>query len=175
MLSPLVDAWLKAMSVRVWVNVPNVALIGGSDSTAQLWDLASGTAIGPPLAHQGTVNAVAFSRDGKTLLTGSRDKTARLWDTATGKGIGPPFIHSGPVTQVAFWHDDKTVLTAGEDKIARFWQLSMPAEGDPDQLDLWAQVITGLELEANGGVRVLRPADWHERREKLKRSGFQIP
>jgi WD40 repeat protein len=34
------------------------------------------------MAHQDTVEAVAFSPDGKTVITGSRDKTARLWDVA---------------------------------------------------------------------------------------------
>ena len=114
--------------------------------------------------------AVAFSFDGKTILTGSRDNTARLWDAVTGKPVGPSFLHPGPVQQVAFWHDGKTVLTAGEDKISRFWQLPTPMAGDAEQLELWSQVVTGMELEANGGVRVLTAATWHERRSKLKDS-----
>jgi WD40 repeat protein len=33
------------------------------------------------LEHQEEVFAVAFSADGKTVLTGSADETARLWST----------------------------------------------------------------------------------------------
>src|SRR5439155_4330801 len=43
---------------------------------------------GPILSHQAPVRSLAFSRDGKTVLTGSVDKTARLWEAATGKPIG---------------------------------------------------------------------------------------
>ena len=39
--------------------------------------------------------AVAFSPDGKTVLTGSDDKTARLWDAATGQPVGPPLAAPG--------------------------------------------------------------------------------
>ncbi len=150
-------------------------LTGSTDNSARLWEAATGKQIGPPLIHQGRVNAVAFSRDGKTVLTGSRDKSARLWDVATGKPLGPPLLHPGPVQHVAFWYDGKTVLTAEEDKMARFWQLSKPVEGDADQLELWSQVVTGMELEANGGMRVLDAATWQERHRKLKDSGFHGP
>ena len=48
--------------------------------------------------HQGWVMAVAFSPDGKLILTGSRDQTARLWEAGTGKPIGTPLVHQGVVT-----------------------------------------------------------------------------
>ena len=65
--------------------------------------------------------AVAFSPDGKAVLTGSDDKTVRLWDAATGKPIGPPWPHQGRGLAVAFSPDGKTVLTGSDDKTARLW------------------------------------------------------
>ncbi len=67
------------------------------------------------LSHKDAVNAVAFSPDGKTVLTGSGDKSAQLWETATGKPLGPPLQHQNTVTAVAFSPDGKTVLTASAD------------------------------------------------------------
>ena len=64
---------------------------------------------------------MAFSPDGKTVLTGSNDKTARLWDAATGQPLGLPMMHQDGVRAVAFSPDGKTVLTGSEDKTARLW------------------------------------------------------
>ena len=69
-----------------------------------------GQAVGQTLPHQGPVRAVAFSPDGKTVLTGSDDKTARLWVAADGQPLVQPCrIWLGPA--VAFSPDGKTVLT----------------------------------------------------------------
>ena len=55
---------------------------------------------------------MAFSPNGKTVVTGSWDNTARLWEAATGKPIGLALQHQGQVLAVAFSPDvPKTVLT----------------------------------------------------------------
>ena len=59
---------------------------------------------------------MAYSPDGKTVLTGSDDNTARVWDAATGQPIGPPLTHQGPVGAVAYSPDGKTVLTGSGDR-----------------------------------------------------------
>jgi hypothetical protein len=62
--------------------------------------------------HNSPVSSVAFSPDGKTVLTGSSDGTARLWDAATGKSVSPPMKHGSLVYSVAFSPDGKTIMAA---------------------------------------------------------------
>jgi WD40 repeat protein len=61
----------------------------GLDSTARLWDAASGKEIrrfeGYP--DWDWVESVAFSTDGWQVPTGSGDNTVRLWDAASGKEL----------------------------------------------------------------------------------------
>lgn len=39
--------------------------------------------------------------------------------------------------------------------------------GRPEHLDLWAQVRTGLELDADGSARILDSEEWPKRRPRL--------
>ena len=69
------------------------------------------------------VNSVAFSPDGKRVLTGRRDDDgAILWDASTGEQIrvftGASLIR---VTSVAFSPDGKRVLTGSWDHTAILW------------------------------------------------------
>ena len=76
------------------------------------------------------VEAVAFSPDGKTVLTGGEDGTARLWRVDSGQMLGQPLRQGDQylpaartVDAVAFSPDGKTVLTGGYDGTARLWNV----------------------------------------------------
>jgi WD40 repeat protein len=102
-------------------------VLTGSWPDAQLWDAATGDALGEPLVHYCGVLAGLFSPDGRTLLTGSADHTARLWDRATGRPIGHPLWHNDRVTVLAWANDGNTILTGGEDDTVRLWEATPSA------------------------------------------------
>jgi WD40 repeat protein len=52
------------------------------DTTARLWDAASGKPVGEPMKHEGFVTSAQFSPDGQRIVTASFDTKARLWDAA---------------------------------------------------------------------------------------------
>jgi WD40 repeat protein len=147
-------------------------LTGSDDYTARLWEVAAGRPLGPPLRHQAIVRGLAFSPDGQVLLTGSGDGTGRLWAAATGQPLGPPLRHqAGVVSSVAFSPDGKTVVTGGDDKTARLWSVPGPVSGAPERITVWAQVLTGLELDKYGEITVLDADTWQQRRQRLAELG----
>jgi WD40 repeat protein len=56
------------------------------------------------MRHESEVRDLAFSPDGKTILTGSLGKEARLWDAATGQLIAV-LGHQGQTSATAFSPD----------------------------------------------------------------------
>jgi len=79
------------------------------------------------MTHKGSVNAVAFSLDGRYIVSGSTDYTARVWDAATGKEIAR-MTHTARVDSVAFSQDGKFVVSGSKDKTARVWEAATGKE-----------------------------------------------
>jgi hypothetical protein len=94
----------------------------------------------------------------------------RFWDAATGKPLGKPLPRGAPGV-CALSPDGKTLLQGGGDPTARLWRVPAPLEGDPENIRLWIEVNTGLELDAGGAVVELDAAAWRERWQRLENRG----
>lgn len=107
----------------VALSVDGKRLVTGSfDTTAILWEAASGKQLQTFQGHTGDVHGVALSADGKKMVTGSRDKTAILWEAATGKKLQTFQGHTDEVSSVALSADGKQVVTGSYDKTAILWE-----------------------------------------------------
>jgi WD40 repeat protein len=65
--------------------------------------------------------SVAFSPDGRFLLSGSVDRTVRLWDAKSGVELAVMRGHDQGVTNVAFLPDGRHVISESWDKSVRLW------------------------------------------------------
>jgi WD40 repeat protein len=105
----------------------HLALTGSWDY-ARLWDVATGHELKTLEGHLGGFSAVAFSRDGRALLTGSdhQDSSAKLWDVATGEVRQTFRGYSTPVRTVVF-SPDGTTLHIGSNFTGEIWDLRIGA------------------------------------------------
>jgi RNA polymerase sigma factor (sigma-70 family) len=98
-----------------------------------LWSVLNGEPVAKPLPHPKQVYALAFSPNGKLLLTVSGGITLvrggitcageiRLWDVQTGKQVGQVWDNAEPVEQLAFGPDGKEVLAVVQGN-AITWQV----------------------------------------------------
>ncbi|KIK23348.1 hypothetical protein PISMIDRAFT_65472, partial [Pisolithus microcarpus 441] len=89
--------------------------------------------------HTDGVWSVAFSSDGKRIVSGSWDKTVRVWDAERGVQIGSHLEgHTDKVNSVAFSPDGKRIVSGSDDKTVRVWdaergvQIGSHLEGHTD-------------------------------------------
>ena len=77
-----------------------------------------------PLGHSSSVSSVAFSPDGRLILSGSWDNTLKLWGVETGMEIRTFVGHSSFVSSVAFSPDGRMALSGSKDKTLKLWNIA---------------------------------------------------
>ena len=102
-----------------------------AQGSARVWDAMTGNEIAR-MTHAGSVLSVAFSPDGKYVISGGCKQIgttnelfcpqgiARVWEAATGKEISQ-MIYDGAVTAVAFSPNGDYVVAGSSDNTARVW------------------------------------------------------
>jgi WD40 repeat protein len=97
---------------------------GGYDRTIRIWDfnLTAKDDTGKPQpqtvatlsGHEGTIFALAYSDDGKLLLSGASDEAARLWDAMVGRQMYKFTPDDGIIRSVSVSAFDEGVHLGGE-------------------------------------------------------------
>jgi WD40 repeat protein len=105
-----------------------VLATGGSDNTIRLWDLATARTIRILSGDTSSVEEIAFSPDGNTIvatgIAGTTDNNVSLFSVASGQLERVLAGHSGAVYTVKFFPDGKAVVSGGADLNARIWDVA---------------------------------------------------
>ncbi|KIK21039.1 hypothetical protein PISMIDRAFT_681748 [Pisolithus microcarpus 441] len=130
--------------------------------------------------HSDGVLSVAFSPDGRRVVSGSSDMTVRIWDAERGVQIGSLLQgHTDWVWSVAFSPDGKRIVSGSRDWTVRVWdaemgvQIGSPLQGLTSQVSSVAfspdgkRIVSGLTdstvrvWDAEMGVQIGSPLQGH--------------
>ncbi len=78
--------------------------------------------------HIGRVFAVAFSPDGRRIVTGAEDNTAKVWDAANGTNLLTLKGHAYWVMSAAYSPDGQRIVTGSYDLVAKVWEAATGRE-----------------------------------------------
>ncbi|MBP1703030.1 MAG: repeat, subgroup, partial [Chloroflexi bacterium] len=131
---------------------------GSSNNLVYLWstdDLGTGLAANGEgfitrelTGHSGAITSLAFSPDGRWLITGSTDQTLRLWNLlSSNPGQNPLVImgHSADVNALAVSSEPAWLASASADGSLRLYNLTRP---NPAALPLTFSLVTTDTLRA---------------------------
>ena len=88
---------------------------------ARLLDAESGELLKTFEGHAGPARSVAFSTDGKQLVTASGDRTVKLWDVSDASCYATLEGHTDAVMSAALSPDGHTVVSCSNDQTTRVW------------------------------------------------------
>ena len=90
--------------------------------------VAQDVAVFPQLGHTSEVYSVAFSPDGRHVVSGAGDSTIKLWNVATGREIRTFSGHSSNVFCIAFSPDGRQVISGSYDETIKIWDVTTGRE-----------------------------------------------
>jgi WD40 repeat protein/class 3 adenylate cyclase len=168
--------WLEEDLVRVWdvrtgrleraIRAPagpfavsfspdgrRLAIGGVDEPVGGVFDVRSGRRVLSLDGHEGGINDIDWSPDGRWIATTSNDSTGRIWDAASGRSR---FVLFGPAGALnhADWSPDSGRLVIGYgDGSARLWEIS--EGGAREDVALSSQVnrssVWGVAFSPDGG------------------------
>lgn len=83
------------------------------DYTMTSWDVNTGELKTTLEGHTGPITSMAFSSDGKTLVTSSWDRSVRIWDVATGDNKYTFKKHTDGVKKIIFYPKSNIFAAVG--------------------------------------------------------------
>jgi len=109
--------------ISVAISIDGRRIASGGGRTIKVWDAQNGgEALLALREHESVVTIVAFSTDGKRIVSGGFDKAIKVWDAEQG---GEALLtlrgHEGRVRSIALSADGRRIVSGSDDKTVRLW------------------------------------------------------
>jgi len=119
----------------------------------KIWDATTGNLVTKFKGHRYTVTCLAWTADGRTLISGSLGDSIRTWNTTTWQQITVLTGHTSlsmSILAIAISPNDHTIASASFDGTAQLWNLE---NGQPIGPPLQhAKSVSCVALSADGNL-----------------------
>jgi len=107
---------------------PNGQTLATGWRDISLWDVNSGVIKTTLSGHTDGIRSIAFSPDGRVLVSGSNDTTMRFWDVENGTQKTVHTVHNAGITDLVFAPDGQTLAAASNDATVLLWDFPLLIE-----------------------------------------------
>ncbi len=112
-----------AVQALALIRDGRLAAVAMADNSIQIWEAGGGKKRMTLKGHADRITSIAFSPDGKRLVTSSWDGTAKIWNLRTGREAAT-FGHRNYVTAATFSPDGEWLATGSSDRSVKVWSLN---------------------------------------------------
>jgi WD40 repeat protein len=114
------SAWSNRSAIAIAVSRDG-KLAAAGDRLIEIWDLNTQQSLRRIAADDRIISCLAFTPDGRTIVTGWNDPDITFWDVATGEKVAALESAMGRVHYLCFSGDGKTLAIAGNDTAMLMW------------------------------------------------------
>src|SRR5262249_7472039 len=93
------------------------------DTTIHIWDTATGELLKQIDGHAASVIDLAFTRDGRRLISAAVDQTIRFWDTSTWTETQVLRGHTDEAWAIAISEAAQLIASTGKDGRLLLWRM----------------------------------------------------
>ena len=175
------ERWVTSLAYSADGSI--LATVGGASlqyrpGDVKLWDTSNGKLIASLEGHSSNVWSVAFSPDGKTLVSSGYDGKVILWSVDEKKSIATLEKHKGWCRAVAFHPEGSHFATAGEDGTVVIWETA--GQKEVKEIKAHESAVYGLEFSPDGKTlatastdKTVKLFDWETGKENAKLEGHK--
>lgn len=137
------------LPAAVAISSDGERIVSAGGPVIKVWNSRTGDEVAA-LKGTGGVNCVAFSNDGKQVISGGFDKLVKVWDVSKGALAYSMKGHTGTVTSVAISHDGRRIASASNlESTVRLWDTAKRTEALTLKHD---SSVAALALSGDGKV-----------------------